>query len=1132
MGQQLLLQNGLEVTTDIRPACRFFEFFNFLMTALVVVCLLLSACGEGSQPAEPKAAAPNFGVPTVSEKGASEAAAFVPASMPTVYRFAKVSNGAYFYTGNVDEIRQILAFYPDFRFEGPAFKHDISGAGQPVYRFANLRNGGYFYTGSVEERDVVIRDYPHMRFEGSTFSAAASANADVQPVYRLANLVNGAYLYTLSTTERDYAVSLGHWRFEGTSFKAPNNPVLPTTPSVSRFECNTPVLGQTVRCYIYGNNLPTSASISLSSCNPSLMSLDSGSTKELLVFSCTAASSGNLTMTTLVPGLLSAFPAVIWIPPAPVVAQTSCGTATVGASLVCTVSGSDLPATLTATSSACGFLPVAGTFTSSSVQFSCTPGVAGNFDVFFIVPGAVGGATRSVNITISPPVTPVVTISNLTCSPATLGQAFTCTLDGANLPSTTSASSGNCSISPLEKASSSGSQIQFRCTPVVPGVFSIDFNVPGAVGGATRSINITISPPVAPVVTISNLTCSPATLGQAFICTLDGANLPSTTSASSGSCSFSPLEKTSSTSNQIQFRCTPIYPGVFSIDFNIPGAVGGASRTLSIDARSSNGTTFSQVSCTQSVVGQYMTCSVSGTNLPVSTTASASGCAPANMSLISASSTLFQFVCAATASGSLVLTVVVPGAQGGSVQSFTYTGLPASAAVLVDSATCSSPAIDEVFTCILRGSNLPDSTTMTSSACGSASFDLQPGATSSQKVFSCMSSASNSSVGMNVPGISGNYPGVTFDRFLSWGPGSPGFGTSPASATNCGSPLAAGSTPATVAAGEFKVYSGNCVASLTLPESEWNSVLSSTGFFNFHRYSRRFSLVFKDSFDFVVLMLDTSDTPASYQYVGVYSSLSSRGPVRIRRQMGTMLLTFINSQRGFANPIEGGPILHELLHEWANNGVLPSPNDSGHWGFSSAGGQLGGWHGPSGVVNLDGNTWQAKGPPLTCLPGATALDLASTCTPPGKFGTFANGGNSVAYSPLELFAMGLVPAGNVGNLTVAYDGAWVNPASGIFSASDWRTYSVAQIQASMGTNAPDVASSQKHFRIATVVLTNRSVLDATTVNTLNASLEQFALDGNPQYGLVGNRYLNFHNFYSATKGLATIRTGGLLNEVR
>jgi Repeat of unknown function (DUF5648) len=188
--------------------------FGRLFVTATIYLGILSACGDVNN----QVAVPSARVDRVNEKTVP----FFPLAGPTVYRFAKISNGAYFYTGSGVEAQTIINQYPDFRYEGAAFEQGSSQGGTPVYRFANLNNGGYFYTGSSVERDIVLRDYPHMRFEGSTFSVANSADTAAQPVYRLANLVNGAYLYTLSAAERDYAVSLGIWRSEGTSFKAPS----------------------------------------------------------------------------------------------------------------------------------------------------------------------------------------------------------------------------------------------------------------------------------------------------------------------------------------------------------------------------------------------------------------------------------------------------------------------------------------------------------------------------------------------------------------------------------------------------------------------------------------------------------------------------------------------------------------------------------------------------------------------------------------------------------------------------------------------------------------------------------------------------------------------------------------------
>lgn len=192
------------------------------LAAALIGSLALAACSEGPTAMAPALSASTSGTALFTEK----------AGTAPVYRFAKISNGAYFYTGNVAERDLILAGYPDFRYEGVAFASVTDGAGKPVYRFANLANGGYFYTGSIAERDLVIRDYPNMRFEGSTFSVAQDSAADALPVLRLANLANGAYLFTTSRPECEYAVSLGSWRYEGSTFRVPaGQPVAdPFTP--------------------------------------------------------------------------------------------------------------------------------------------------------------------------------------------------------------------------------------------------------------------------------------------------------------------------------------------------------------------------------------------------------------------------------------------------------------------------------------------------------------------------------------------------------------------------------------------------------------------------------------------------------------------------------------------------------------------------------------------------------------------------------------------------------------------------------------------------------------------------------------------------------------------------------------
>jgi hypothetical protein len=195
---------------------------NLKRFAFLVVIAGITACGGGNT--STPVATTNRSSSDIYEKAVGNV---VP-----IYRFARISNGAYFYTGSSVEADQIKATYSDFRYEGIAFYGYDSG-GRTVFRFANLTNGGYFYTASTVERDYVLNDpYEKTRFrlDASTFQVAPEADTSALPVYRLANLVNGAYLHTSSAAEVSYAVNnLGIWRDEGLKFRVPPAPSTPPT---------------------------------------------------------------------------------------------------------------------------------------------------------------------------------------------------------------------------------------------------------------------------------------------------------------------------------------------------------------------------------------------------------------------------------------------------------------------------------------------------------------------------------------------------------------------------------------------------------------------------------------------------------------------------------------------------------------------------------------------------------------------------------------------------------------------------------------------------------------------------------------------------------------------------------------
>jgi Repeat of unknown function (DUF5648) len=180
-----------------------------LFAATLAMASLITACGQGGIETATQATDKS----KISEKA--------PGDKEPVFRFAKISTGAYFYTANATEAEEINKSYPDFRYEGVAFQHvTATGGGIPVYRFAKLDSGGYFYTANEVEKNFVESTLSAtFRFEGISFYAVSSGG---QPVYRLSNSNNGAYLYTTSPEEYNYAGSLTGWRQEGTAFNAPS----------------------------------------------------------------------------------------------------------------------------------------------------------------------------------------------------------------------------------------------------------------------------------------------------------------------------------------------------------------------------------------------------------------------------------------------------------------------------------------------------------------------------------------------------------------------------------------------------------------------------------------------------------------------------------------------------------------------------------------------------------------------------------------------------------------------------------------------------------------------------------------------------------------------------------------------
>ena len=215
-------------------------------------------------------------------------------------------------------------------------------------------------------------------------------------------------------------------------------------------------------------------------------------------------------------------------------------------------------------------------------------------------------------------------------------------------------------------------------------------------------------------------------------------------------------------------------------------------------------------------------------------------------------------------------------------------------------------------------------------------------------------------------------------------------------------------------------------------------------------YAREFYKHFEDDFDFL-LFLSNLDDHSEFNgdvYYGAYTSV-------MNDTEGTGLGIHFNNEFGSNRKLRGaihfpynrglveGPGLHELMHAWANF-AIPSVEES-HWGFSSANGQLGGFD-LANLASLGNNRYSA-----------------------GNFGTVANGGNGVPYSPIELYFAGYVPPESVPDLWVAADGAWAEE-TGVFTASEVREYSIEDIIAQHGQRVPNVSEAQWNYRAAVILL--------------------------------------------------------------
>jgi hypothetical protein len=218
-----------------------------------------------------------------------------------------------------------------------------------------------------------------------------------------------------------------------------------------------------------------------------------------------------------------------------------------------------------------------------------------------------------------------------------------------------------------------------------------------------------------------------------------------------------------------------------------------------------------------------------------------------------------------------------------------------------------------------------------------------------------------------------------------------------------------------------------------------------------------------------------------------------------------------------------GPSLHELAHAWGVRLTQPSTLgkqvtcSDNHWGYTSAGGQLGGWS-PGSLVENSGGRFEIAG---------------GNVEPNGR--PF----NTVAYSHIELYLMGLVGSEAVPAMEVAINPQFQSLFQ--FTADDVVVLSIEDILDGNGVRKPLPADAPRDFKLTVVFLTDHiptsrdwafyadsmNFFEAPEARDIQLAFPARRYRGEPIRDLIQqsdpeNPQRHFMNFFEATAGLARV----------
>jgi hypothetical protein len=247
---------------------------------------------------------------------------------------------------------------------------------------------------------------------------------------------------------------------------------------------------------------------------------------------------------------------------------------------------------------------------------------------------------------------------------------------------------------------------------------------------------------------------------------------------------------------------------------------------------------------------------------------------------------------------------------------------------------------------------------------------------------------------------------------------------------------------------------------------------STTSPLNLATITRQFYEYFTDAYDFISIL--TSFGAAN----GANFHIDARNDVQgIGKSIFNSTATFGSAGRLMGvnfTPLQAGALTHEVTHQWA--AFLDRSlelGDGAHWG----------------AVNIPGYVFGIN---------FRSNDNGTYTITQGVFEA------GRLHPPMELYLMGLIPPEEVPDATVLRGVSANSVQVGqVVTPTAVRTVSIAEVIALHGPRIPSVSTSQKHFRMAGVLITPGRLATEVEMAAYNRMLEQYGSDETVPTGDLG-----------------------------